>query len=294
MNKADLTWAVARRHWPLADYSRFERVDGRQWHVQVLGGGPDLVLVHGTGASTHSWSDIAPLLADRYRVIVPDLPGHGFTDSGDSRLSSLPGMASGIAALFEKIGVNPVLVVGHSAGAAVLARICLDKRIAPRGLVSLNGALLPLRGLAGQFFSPAAKVLAMFPQVPRLFSWRAADRRMVARLVRETGSTPPAHMIDIYHQLIRSPRHVAGTLQMMANWDLSALARQLPSLDPELFLVSCEHDRTVPPTEARRVHRMLPDSQLITIPALGHLGHEEAPAQFADLILDIGERAAGD
>jgi magnesium chelatase accessory protein len=258
----------------------------------MLGKGPDLLLVHGTGASTHSWSALAPLLAERYRVIAPDLPGHGFTDSGLERQSSLPGMAYGLAALLDQLGADPALVVGHSAGAAVLARVCLDGCIDPQALVSLNGALLPLRGLPGQFFAPTAKLLAMFPQVPRLFSWRAADRRMVARLVKETGSTPPPQMIDIYHQLVRSPRHVAGTLRMMANWDLSALARQLPALRPPLFLVACENDHTVPLTEARRVYRLLPDSELITIPALGHLGHEEDPERFADLIQVIGERMA--
>jgi magnesium chelatase accessory protein len=152
---------------------------------------------------------------------------------------------------------------------------------------------LPLRGLAGQFFTPAAKLLAMFPQVPRLFSWRAADRRMVARLVQETGSTPPPQMIDIYHQLVRSPRHVAGTLRMMANWDLGPMARQLPGLPAALFLVACENDHTVPFTEARRIHRLLPESELIKVPGLGHLGHEEDPAQFARLILDVGERVLG-
>jgi len=292
MNSADLSWSTARRHWPLAAFSRFETADGLTWHVQVLGTGPDLILVHGTGASTHSWSALAPLLAEHYRVIAPDLPGHGFTDSGSARQSSLPGMATGLASLLDALDARPALAVGHSAGAAVLARTCLDGRIDPRALISLNGALLPLRGLAGQFFTPAAKVLAMFPQVPRFFSWRAADRRMVARLVRETGSTPPPQMIDIYHQLVRSPRHVAGTLRMMANWDLSSLARQLPALNPPLFLVACENDRTVPPTEARRVHRLLPGSELTTLPGLGHLGHEEDPERFAELIQVIGRRTA--
>jgi magnesium chelatase accessory protein len=293
VNSADLNWSSARRHWPLAEFSRFEHADGMDWHVQVLGSGPDLVLVHGTGASTHSWSALAPLLAERYRVIAPDLPGHGFTDSGLERQSSLPGMATGLAALLAKLGADPALAVGHSAGAAVLARVCLDRRSRPRALISLNGALLPLRGLAGQFFTPAAKLLAMFPQVPRLFSWRAADRRMVARLVQETGSTPPPQMIDIYHQLVRSPRHVAGTLRMMANWDLGPMARQLPGLPAALFLVACENDHTVPFTEARRIHRLLPESELIKVPGLGHLGHEEDPAQFARLILDVGERVLG-
>ncbi len=286
----ELNWASARRHWPHATCSQFERAAGLTWHVQRMGEGPVVLLVHGTGASTHSWASVMPLLAKRFQVVAMDLPGHGFTESGGARQSSLPGMAAGVTALLHRLEIAPAVVVGHSAGAAIAARMCLDGGISPAALVSLNGALLPLRGLAGQFFAPTAKLLAMVPQVPQLFSWRAADRRMVARLVKETGSTPPAQMIDIYHQLVRSPRHVAGTLRMMANWDLAPLSRQLQRLAPALYLIACENDRTVSPNEARRVHRLLPDSQLIMVPGLGHLGHEEAPERFASLI----EGAAGD
>ena len=181
-----------------------------------------------------------PLLAKRFQVIAMDLPGHGFTESGGARQSSLPGMAAGVTALLRHLEIAPAVGVGHSAGAAIVARMCLDGGISPRSLVSLNGALLPLRGLAGQLFAPAAKLLSMFPQVPHLFSWQAADRRMVARLVKETGSTPPAQMIDLYHQLVRSPRHVAGTLRMMANWDLPQLEKNLHRLEPPLYLLVCE------------------------------------------------------
>lgn len=292
MGDADLDWATARAHWPNAAHSRFENAGGLNWHVQDLGDGPVLLLVHGTGASTHSWAGLAPLLAAHYRVIAPDLPGHGFTELGSARRSSLPGMADGLAGLLTQLEVVPQLVVGHSAGAAVLARMCLDRRIAPAALISLNGALLPLRGLAGHLFAPAAKLLAMFPAVPRLFSWRAADRRMVTRLLRDTGSTPPAEMIDLYQRLVRSPRHLSGTLRMMANWDLEPLARELFRIAPLLYLVACENDRTIPASETRRLHRLLPDSHLIPVPGLGHLGHEEAPALFADLVQGIARGEA--
>jgi magnesium chelatase accessory protein len=94
-------------------------------------------------------------------------------------------------------------------------------------------------------------------------------------------------MIDLYQRLVRSPRHVTGTLRMMANWDLAPLAPELHRIAPLLYLVACENDRTVPASEARRLHRLLPDSHLVRVPDLGHLGHEEEPRRFAELILDI-------
>ena len=53
---------------------------GLRWHVQVAGDGPVLLLLHGTGAATHSWRDLLPLLAERFTVVAPDLPGHGRSD----------------------------------------------------------------------------------------------------------------------------------------------------------------------------------------------------------------------
>ena len=69
------------------------------------------------------------------------------------------------------------------------------------------------------------------------------------------------------------------------------MLRELPQLGPALYLIACENDRTVPPTEARRVHRLLPKSRLIPVPGLGHLGHEEDPGLFAKLIFQIADEA---
>jgi magnesium chelatase accessory protein len=288
---ADLDWAREAASWPNAQHSRFVNAGGLTWHLQDMGSGPAILLVHGTGASTHSWAGLAPLLAQRFRVIAPDLPGHAFSQLVSPARASLPGMAASMAALLEHLAVRPVWVVGHSAGAAVLARMCLDNAIAPAALISLNGALLPLRGLAGQIFAPAAKLLAGSSLVPRLFAWRAGDQRLVERLVRDTGSVPTPEMAARYHRLVRSPRHVTGTLRMMAGWDLSSLSRQLRKIAPLLYLIVCDNDRTVSPTEGRRLHRLLPGSRLIALPGLGHLGHEEAPERFAERIFAIADTA---
>ncbi|MFX4944941.1 alpha/beta fold hydrolase, partial [Acinetobacter baumannii] len=72
---------------------------GYRWHVQVMGEGPVALLAHGTGAATHSWRKLMPILAKSFTVIAPDLPGHGFTDTPPSHRLSLVSMASDLAAL---------------------------------------------------------------------------------------------------------------------------------------------------------------------------------------------------
>ena len=102
-----LDWSVERRWWPHAETSSFHHAGGLRWHVQQMGQGPAVLLIHGTGASTHSWRALAPRLAEQFKVIAPDLPGHGFTERAPRRRMSLPAMAESVAALAEALVDSP-------------------------------------------------------------------------------------------------------------------------------------------------------------------------------------------
>jgi magnesium chelatase accessory protein len=286
MNDAP-TWDRDGRDWPNRAASRFVAAGGLRWHVQVMGGGPPLLLLHGTGAATHSWRDLLPLLAQRFTVVAPDLPGHGFTTPPAGYRPTLPRVAEDVHALLVALKVRPRVALGHSAGAAILARMSLDHHLDLAHLVSLNGALLPLRGLPGHVFSPAAKLLAVNPLAPRLFAWRAADPAAVARLIASTGSVLTPEGEELYARLVRKPGHVRGALTMMANWDLRPLARDLSQLRPQLWLVVGGNDRTVPPAEALRVQALLPGAKIKRLARLGHLAHEERPREIADFVFAL-------
>lgn len=278
-------WTAAR-DWPHRAASRFLHAGGLRWHVQIMGAGPVALLLHGTGASTHSWRGLMPLLAQHYTVVAPDLPGQGFSGPASEGALSMEGMSRAIAALLAALNVAPALIIGHSAGAAIGARLCIDGQAAPARLVSINGALLPLGGLAGQVFSPLARLAVRLPGMARLFAWRAADPVVVRRLLEDTGSKLDEPGIELYARLFRRPAHVAATLGMMAAWDLHALGRDLPRLATPLLLVIGQRDRTIRPTEAQRLHRMLPRARIRALPGLGHLAHEEAPESVLTAILE--------
>jgi magnesium chelatase accessory protein len=273
--------------WPNRESSRFVAAAGLQWHVQVAGQGPVMLLIHGTAAATHSWGDLLPLLAAHYTVVAPDLPGHGFTSAPPPAQLSLPRMAAVTGSLLEVLGLRPEIVVGHSAGAAILARMCLDGLIDPRVLVSLSGALLPLQGFAGKWFSPAAKLLARSSIAPRMIARRALDNPAgMQRLVDGTGSTLTPEGIALYRLLVSSPGHVAAALNMMANWNLTPMVVDLPRLKPKLVLVGFTNDKTVPPEEAERAKALSPAAKLVIVPGYGHLAHEEDAARVLDVILE--------
>ena len=260
-----------------------------RWHVQQMGAGPVVLLIHGTGASTHSWRALMPLLARRYTVVAMDLPGHAHTGtpSASSGLS-LPGIARALAALVDELELDVAWIVGHSAGAAIAARIVLDGALTPSGLVAINGAFLPLAGLPGLIFPPVARLMAATPLAPQLFARRSWDQAAVEKLIGGTGSTLDPQGLALYGALVRDPRHAAGALGMMARWDLRPLARDLVDLRTPLTMIVGACDRAVPPGDAQRVRARLRATTPCTISVVqgaGHLVHEERPLEVAALAL---------
>lgn len=290
---ARLDWARDGVDWPNRDASRFVRAGDIDWHVQVAGDGPALLLLHGTGAATHSWAGLLPLLARAYRVIAPDLPGHGFSSPRPSGLASLPWMARSAGSLLVALGEAPVGIVGHSAGAALAARMVLDGQASPAGIVAINGALLPFPGMAAQLAPALAKLLFLNPFVPRLMAWRArAEPGAVERLIAGTGSVLPPAQMARYAQLFRNGAHCDAALAMMANWDLAALERDLPALRLPVTLVTGERDLFVPPAKADAAAALMPNARVVRLPGLGHLAHEEDAARVADAIAPALSAAA--
>jgi magnesium chelatase accessory protein len=279
-------WAVDGKDWPNREASRFVRAGGMRWHVQVAGSGPVLLLLHGTGAATHSWRDMLLELAQNFTVVAPDLPGHGFTEQPDTQGMTLPGMARGVAVLLKHLGLEPELSAGHSAGAAVALQMCLQGLMAPKAVISLNGALMPLpfHGVARPFMAPLAKLFASNPLVPMLFAWQAADGKVVNRLLAGTGSVVDEAGTKFYGRLARRSGHAGAALKMMANWDLESFFAALRDVKTHLVLVVGSNDRSIPPADAEKIKAILPDAEIITMKGLGHLAHEEAPAETCALI----------
>ena len=291
-----MDWAREAASWPLAAHSQFHTVTGlrgpQHWHVQRLPGpaqgAPLVLLLHGTGASTHSFRALMPLLAAHAEVLAVDLPGHGFSGPPAEQDWSLPGFAAQLQALLQGLQCQPTLAVGHSAGAAVLVQAALHHAWQPAALpalVSINGAFLPFGGLAAPLLSPLARLLYALPGVPGLFSQRAAEPAVVRRLIEGTGSTLDAEGLALYGRLMQDPGHTRAALAMMAHWELQPLARALPQLRVPLLLLAGANDRAVPVGQARRVQQLCAQARLHVLPGLGHLAHEEAPAVVAQHLL---------
>jgi magnesium chelatase accessory protein len=283
-------WRVEGRDWPNADASRFIGAGGLRWHVQVMGKGPVALLLHGTGAATHSWRDLALLLAEHFTVIAPDLPGHGFTSA--LRRPTPAAVATAVTALTSALQLPPALVIGHSAGAAVALTMAQGGETAPRAVVGLGGALLPFPGMAGKLFPAMARMLFVNPFMPELLAMRARVPGEIASFLhRSTGSRLDQRGVEYYERLLKTSGHCGGALALMANWDLDPLQAAMPSMQLPVLLLHGERDSTIPPATSSTVASRLPAATTHFLPKLGHLAHEEAPAEHAALILDFARRS---
>ncbi|HEX6490979.1 MAG TPA: alpha/beta fold hydrolase [Gaiellaceae bacterium] len=120
-----------------------KRAESKGCTLRYLVGGPaggkPVVLVHGLGGAASNWVDLAPLLAERYRVLVPDLPGHGLS----TPLPAVPNLAvfaDRIALVAEREGKLPAAVVGHSLGGVVALRLALRRPREVSALVLASAA----------------------------------------------------------------------------------------------------------------------------------------------------------
>lgn len=270
--------------WPHSASSQRLTCGGIDWHVQDTGTGPQILLLHGAGASGHSWRRLMPMLGG-YRLLVPDLPGQGFTRSPPGSGHGLDAMADALAQLCIAQGWHPAAVVGHSAGAALALRLAEMLPQTPRALCGINAALGPFEGIEGWLFPKLARAMAASPMVAHVMARLAGQRARVERLILGTGSRLDDEGLELYRHLVADPGHLGGTLSMMAAWDLAPLLARLGQTVPPVLLIAAAGDRAVPPQVSRMAAAQIPRALYHEVPRYGHLLHEEAAGVVASLLL---------
>lgn len=270
-----LDWETDGRNWPNRSASQFVSTAGFEWHVQIAGPetAPVILMLHGTGASSHSWRDLLPRLSDRFCVVAPDLPCHGFTRPRGHADLSLPGMVQALSDLLGKLHRGPAVILGHSAGAAIAVTLAARQATTvPRHVIGINGAYLPIRGNA--LFSPMAKALFANPFSASMFSLLSRVTPLGGNLLSATGSPIDEEGKAIYRMLLGSSGHVHGALGMMAAWDLTRFDATLRRLPFPMTLIVAKDDPMVPPENSNHAARLAQGSRLVLSESGGHLLHE--------------------
>lgn len=254
------------------------------WHVQSMGQGPDVLMLHGAAASGHSFHRLAAQMPG-YRLIMPDLPGQGYTRAGGHLRLGLDAMADDLVTLCADQDWRPAAIIGHSAGAAVALRMAEIMPRAPRAVVGINAALGPFDGFAGWLFPKLARAMATGPFAAAVVTKLSSSRAQVARLLAGMGSPLDADGVEMYRRLVSRTRHIEGTLGMMAQWQLEPLLERLPQIAVPTLLITAAGDKAVPPRVSAEAAARMPRAQHEALKRWGHLAHEEAPDEVAELIL---------
>ncbi len=285
-----MKWNDYREHWSHPELSQFIKVRPHNWHIQDSGEEnlPSILLIHGTGASTHSWRLLIPILRKKFRVVAVDLPGHGFTTLGSSNRSGLDFIAQDLASLLEDQKISPSLVIGHSAGAAIAIRYNMDYRRDLMGIISLNGVFDQyFDGITSFIYPFFAKLLSINPLTGAMIAKFNKSTRQIKRLSEITGSKIDSKSLFFYEELFSNPQHLTGTLTMMSQWKLTKLLNDLSSLNTNILLLAGENDKMVTPKVQKDYHHKLKNSSLMTLESLGHLMHEEAPILISEHIFSF-------
>lgn len=267
-----------------SDRIEYVETDGVLWCVRRCGRGPVVLLLHGMGASKHSFETLIPLLQHHFTVIAPDLPGHGDSELHRRSVMSLNGMARETSRLLRAMKLSPPLIVGHSAGAALATRMVLDGHVNPTGVVSINGAFVTYGGAVGRLLAPIAGLCSASRLVTDALARKARDVRAVERVIASTGSTLDGEALSRYSEVLQKPSHMAATFAMMANWDLESLRQDLRKLSVPLELLVAERDGAVDPQQAYDVERRCDTATVNMLSGLGHVAHEEDPERLARVI----------
>ena len=249
-----------------------------------------LLLIHGMAGSSLAWLPLFEHLAAKYRVIAPDLLGHGQSDKPRADYS-LGAFAVGLRDFLDALDIPAATLVGHSLGGGVALQLVHQHREYCRRLVLVNsGGLgtdvsLPLRLLSTPSAELLLPVVASRPAVyvgTGLVSLLAASKVVDSPRVQERWRKYAALADPLGRQaFLRTLRSVVDVRgQTVSAIDrLSALVSDVPTL-----IVAGARDRVIPSCHAEAAHAALPGSQLEIIDDAGHHPMLDCPATLAQLI----------
>ncbi|MDF3833128.1 alpha/beta hydrolase [Cupriavidus basilensis] len=173
------TWLMARKvEKALPPKGKFIEIDGARIHYIDKGNGPAIVMVHGLGGQSGNFSyALLERLASRFRVILVDRPGSGYSTRPAAMSARLPVQSAVVAKFIRAIGLQRPLLVGHSLGGAVALGVALDHADAISGLALIAPLTHPVEGTPASFRALAISSAA----VRRVVAWTWAIPRSILR-----------------------------------------------------------------------------------------------------------------
>jgi pimeloyl-ACP methyl ester carboxylesterase len=263
---------------------RYETVNGIRMHYAGAGGGEPLVLLHGWPQHWWMWRDLIGPLAERFRVIVPDLRGHGWSGKPASSYRKAE-LASDVVALLDRLGLDRVRLAGHDWGAITSLLVASEHPERVERMVAMS-VPHPWQRRPDPVATLATAYQLVLAGPWGRFAIQHGFMRQMLKGGRSIGSFSAAE-VEAYEAVQREPDAVAASVQMYRTF----LTRELPAwvrgsfvprrlTVPTLWLVG-EHDILARNSDdGYRAHA--DDMTLEVVAGANHFMPEEMPAQIVD------------
>jgi pimeloyl-ACP methyl ester carboxylesterase len=249
------------------------RADGLRLRVLDIGEGPALLLVHGLGASNQIWQHVVEDFADRYRIVAPDLPGHGESDKPDAPYT-IDFYAGVVRTLARELGIDQAIVAGSSLGGKIaLEMACWYPRFV-RALVLAAPAAQYARGLRP--FGKAIQALSR-PQVMRIALDRSFDQTVFERM--HVGHVVRRRLLEARFAAADFPDFARAVARSVGGV-LAAESQPLERLTMPVLAIWGREDRIVPMRRSTELVRAIAHARLRVIERCGHVSMLEQPGEF--------------
>lgn len=268
-------------------------IGGVKVHAVVMGQGPDVVLIHGSSGNTRDMTfRLAPVLAERYRVIIFDRPGLGYTDRINQTGATIRQQADLLKRAAHELGADSPIVVGQSYGGAVALAWAVDHPGALSALVPVAAASNPWTTPLDPFYRLTSSRLGSFLAVPMLTAFVTDDRVEQAMVGVFAPQPVPDGYIDHF-----GPGLTLRRVSLRANAAQRAqLLDQITKLQPRYGEISVPTEilhGTADTTVNFALHsenlvRQIPDAVLTPLPGIGHMPQHVA----VDDVVAAVDRAA--
>jgi pimeloyl-ACP methyl ester carboxylesterase len=256
-----------------------------------VGRGPVLLLIHGMAGSSATWQSIIPQLSKKYRVIAPDLLGHGKSAKprGDY---SLGAFAVWLRDLLDELGVRRATVIGQSLGGGIAMQFAYQHRDYCERLVLIgSGGLGPdlsplLRVLAApgaEFVLPVVAPQPVLNLGNKLGTWLSSAGIQAPRAGQMWQAYSSLSDPGARQAFLRTLRSVVDHRGQA----VSALNKLHLTADLPTLLIWGDRDRIIPVSHAYAAHDALTGSRLEVLDGVGHFPHAEAPTAVANILEDF-------
>ncbi len=245
-------------------------------HVRDSGpkSAPAVIMLHGFGSSLHTWEPWAQELQSEYRVIRIDLPGSGLSEPDPTGRYDDARTIDIIVALMDRLGIAKAALVGNSIGGRIAWTFAArhPERVTKLVLVSPDG--FASKGFA---YDKKPKVPAM-AHVMRYVLPRSMVRSSLAQAYGDPALLTD-ETVNRYYNLMLAPGSRSALIARMEHTVLRDPVPLLRQIQVPVLLVWGDKDAMIPVSNAADYVRELPHAKVVTFHGLGHVPHEEAPAQ---------------